>query len=132
LDGVSGWKKQKPHDCTLTKQTQSNSVTMVVAAVISNLAQFVAAIVPTARILWAIARERGRRQLVPKCFSWSIKVRGVVVPIVAVVATVNVKSCRVVVSLSQPLPLRRICRLLHLCCRSTSQYKFIWCFDSSI
>ena len=63
------------------------SYAMVVAAVISNLAQFVAAIVPNARIIWAVARERGKRQLMPKCFSWSIKVRGVVVPLMGVIAT---------------------------------------------
>lgn len=58
-------------------------VMMVVAAVICSAASLNAAYVPCSRIIWASARQRGRLQLFPRLFSYSVRVGKVVVPFTA-------------------------------------------------
>jgi amino acid transporter len=58
-------------------------IMMIVAAVVCSAASLNAAYVPTSRVIWASARQRGRLQLFPRLFSYSIRVGKTVVPFTA-------------------------------------------------
>jgi amino acid transporter len=58
---------------------------MIVAAVLCSAASLNAAYVPCSRVIWASARQRGRLQLFPRLFSYSVRVGSVVVPFTATI-----------------------------------------------
>jgi amino acid transporter len=58
---------------------------MIVAAVLCSAASLNAAYVPCSRVIWASARQRGRLQLFPRLFSYSVRIGKVVVPFTATI-----------------------------------------------